>query len=461
MNLDFDRDVYSEYEEWLNYHSGKALYVDGCRQVGKTYSIEKFCKKHFKNIYSLNLFDYSTLNKINCLLEDNTLRDSVDRFFNNFIDSEDSVLFIDEIQESPNVYNGIKTFLHDSKCRLIVSGSYLGSVLHDFKFKLPTGYIFGVTVHPLSFSEFTKVFGKYDLFMSVDLFGGSPREDYLELKELYDLYCTIGGMPGIVAESLCLDSSYKLDKFFSRLIELLTSEPDRYNDKFYDEGVFTNLFNYLCTFIIHNKNKSNINISEELQPLIFKDYHINVSKADITKTLYWFSNSRVIHFLDKYIDCNPSKIQFNQRMFFEDLGIFNYLCRHSNLNESEMLGELNENYVFNVLNKWRGGNFGFGSIPGGGYEIDFVTGVDVSSDIIGIEVKTGSKSGKSITEALKRGLINKAIYCMGDTFGGRNKNIDTIPIYLIERYDFNDQFKYSSNKYKDISPIKIFNKGRR
>lgn len=38
---------------WLA--TNKALLVDGARQVGKTYLIDAFCKKHFENYIYINL----------------------------------------------------------------------------------------------------------------------------------------------------------------------------------------------------------------------------------------------------------------------------------------------------------------------------------------------------------------------------------------------------------------------
>lgn len=55
MNLDFDRDVYRRYDDWLRIAPNDILFVKGSRQVGKTYSIKKFCEKNFKNVYYFNL----------------------------------------------------------------------------------------------------------------------------------------------------------------------------------------------------------------------------------------------------------------------------------------------------------------------------------------------------------------------------------------------------------------------
>ena len=42
------RKIYQELIDWKNTDMSKPLMIIGARQIGKTYIIDKFCKKEFK-----------------------------------------------------------------------------------------------------------------------------------------------------------------------------------------------------------------------------------------------------------------------------------------------------------------------------------------------------------------------------------------------------------------------------
>ena len=97
------RIVYDELLKWKNDKvNNKPLMVLGARQVGKTYIINEFCMKEFEHYCKINLLnDIDIVNlyertDINSLQKYNYLKTLI-----NFdLDIPNSVLFIDEIQES-------------------------------------------------------------------------------------------------------------------------------------------------------------------------------------------------------------------------------------------------------------------------------------------------------------------------------------------------------------------------
>ena len=96
-----ERLFYKELEEWSKNSIEYPLLVVGARQVGKSYIINKFCKEHFKNAITIDLMkdtelitifkeDYSFENKVSVL----------ETVLGQKIDGEDTILFVDEVQES-------------------------------------------------------------------------------------------------------------------------------------------------------------------------------------------------------------------------------------------------------------------------------------------------------------------------------------------------------------------------
>lgn len=85
----------------------------GARQVGKIYIINEFCKNEYENYVSVNLFDDTDIVD----LYNNSELNSEQKF--NFLqtllgvnlDLENTVLFIDEIQQSEKLISELKYFL--------------------------------------------------------------------------------------------------------------------------------------------------------------------------------------------------------------------------------------------------------------------------------------------------------------------------------------------------------------
>ena len=88
-------------------------------------------------------------------------------FDENFSDTEDTVIIIDEIQESAEIYNRIREFTRQFRCRFIVTGSYLGRI-YEPEFRYSSGDVTSIQIYTLSYEEFleaadTDLFEKYKL----------------------------------------------------------------------------------------------------------------------------------------------------------------------------------------------------------------------------------------------------------------------------------------------------------
>ena len=59
-----DRKIYQELLNWKNTNIKKTLMIIGARQIGKTYIINEFCKKEFKEYIYINLLEQTEIVKI-------------------------------------------------------------------------------------------------------------------------------------------------------------------------------------------------------------------------------------------------------------------------------------------------------------------------------------------------------------------------------------------------------------
>lgn len=159
------RDIQRTFREWLHLPDDRILFVKGARQTGKTTEILKFAYKEFEQVIYVSLAEKNSLdNFIKMVINDSNKYLGMDEFckqlkgYRNYYDSKNTILIIDEVQESPTVFNSLRVLRSDLKCRIVVTGSYLAQALNPEYFQ-PAGDTYDVEMSPLSFREFCRVFG--------------------------------------------------------------------------------------------------------------------------------------------------------------------------------------------------------------------------------------------------------------------------------------------------------------
>ena len=128
------RNVYEKLLDWKNHHSQSTLEVNGARQVGKTYLINKFADENFKQKIYINLFELSGKQFLECYNQaiawkpgtqrpKHPLHEAFRLYDMDFSDTEDTVIIIDEIQESAEIYNRTRELTRQFQCHFLVTGS--------------------------------------------------------------------------------------------------------------------------------------------------------------------------------------------------------------------------------------------------------------------------------------------------------------------------------------------------
>ena len=112
--------MYRKFEkvltEWKNNGMKKPLMVVGVRQIGKTYSIDKFCRDNFKKYIYINLLEHAEIIKL--CKSDISIVDKIKKIewlIGDTLDGEDKIIFIDEIQESEELISYLKYFCESDK----------------------------------------------------------------------------------------------------------------------------------------------------------------------------------------------------------------------------------------------------------------------------------------------------------------------------------------------------------
>ncbi len=193
------REAIRDLREWKSERNRLPLIIRGARQVGKTWLVEEFGKKDFKDLVTVNFEKNPSIaqafsgdidpHRIIRLLEISTGKKIV---------PEDTLIFFDEIQEAPRALTSLKYFAEEAPhYPVIAAGSLLGIAEHE-GLSFPVGKVSFMNLYPMSFREFLFASGEEGLadlllddFSLMSTFHGKYSE---KLRE----YMLIGGMPAVI-----------------------------------------------------------------------------------------------------------------------------------------------------------------------------------------------------------------------------------------------------------------------
>lgn len=335
MQKYLERRAYNTLKTWKEDSRHSTLEISGARQVGKTYLVNKFADEQYQQKIYINLLELSGelfMGKYHELIQqmrdgltyENPVHELIKRFRPDFNDSRETIVIIDEIQESAEIYNRIREFTRELKSDFIITGSYLGRILNK-EFKYSSGDLDYLEIQTLDFVEFLTALGKTDLYEHLDLYGGSEPNVYHELQKYYDDYCKIGGYPSVILKYLENASVAECQTELIKIIRLFTNESKRYFNDILDNAVYDNLFSSVARVLAKEKKGfEEDSFSEELQSIVAKDYSSNISKASVNRAIDWLYSSGIIGFAGKLPECSIMDFKAKARCFFLDIGLTSY-----------------------------------------------------------------------------------------------------------------------------------------
>ncbi|MCL2112286.1 MAG: AAA family ATPase [Clostridiales bacterium] len=200
-----ERKIESRLVDWKNRPDKKCLLVKGARQVGKTFSIDRFCRENYPNYIYIN-FDrddeYKAIFDGNLDIDEIVLQISLRVKGAEFVPGK-TAIFLDEIQNCPRARTALKFFSIDGRFDVIASGSLLGINYEEVP-SFPVGYVNHLEMHSLDFEEFCWACGitKGALSQIRDYLGNKeaiPGGVHERMMELFRRHIVVGGMPAAVA----------------------------------------------------------------------------------------------------------------------------------------------------------------------------------------------------------------------------------------------------------------------
>ena len=190
--------------EWKTTKDKECLLVKGSRQIGKTFIIEDFARKHYNHFVEINFEQHPEMKAV----FDGSLSvpELIQRITLFMPDAEfvphETLLFLDEIQSCPQARTSLKFWAIDNQYDVMATGSLLGINYKEVS-SYPVGYERQIDMFSLDFEEFLWALG-----VKENLIGGL-REHFMSGEAIDTVihermmaylreYMAVGGMPAVV-----------------------------------------------------------------------------------------------------------------------------------------------------------------------------------------------------------------------------------------------------------------------
>lgn len=189
-------------QEWKHGSSLKPLLLRGARQVGKSWAVEHLGES-FDYFIEVNFEKRPEVKEVFQKVHDvHELANNLGMLYNKPVEAGKTLLFLDEIQASPEAIRSLWSFKEDfPDLHVIAAGSLLEFTLKELP-SFGVGRIRSLFVYPFSFDEFLVAEGKSTWVQAKQ--EASAEKPLLtalhqDLVQHYRTFLMVGGMPASVA----------------------------------------------------------------------------------------------------------------------------------------------------------------------------------------------------------------------------------------------------------------------
>ena len=229
------RKIESYILDYLKTPSNKVLTIDGARQIGKSFIIRHACQQLYKNYIEINFAE----DKVGQRLFANV--GTVEDFYlqlssfagDKMGDKSDTIIFLDEVQEYPQLLTLFKFLKADDRFNYIASGSLLGVTLGKTS-SIPMGSIEIKQMYPLDFEEFLIANGVGAMAIDAIQYAFKARKSLDEslhnkVMDLFRKYLLVGGLPDAVNTFLATKNIVKVRAVQNDIHDLYGADATKYD----------------------------------------------------------------------------------------------------------------------------------------------------------------------------------------------------------------------------------------
>lgn len=269
----FKRHIINQLSAWKLKAGRKPLLLRGARQVGKTTVVKEFGKQ-YDEVILLNLEKEKDKYFFDQFDEVTVLLDALFLSKNSSSSYKNTLLFIDEIQESPKAIQMLRYFYEEiPELDVIATGSLLEFALKEVE-SFPVGRIEYLYLHPFNFMEFLEADNQ---LLALKQMNQIPIADFSHsiLMDLFHRYAIVGGMPEVVKHFIVNQKAHELDSIYESIWTTYKEDIERYGKNSSERKILRHIMNVAPLLVderikfqnFGNSNYQSREVSEALSSL--------------------------------------------------------------------------------------------------------------------------------------------------------------------------------------------------
>ena len=372
--------------KWKESKHRKPLIIEGARQVGKTWLMKEFGKQAYGDVAYINFDSNSRMAELFASdLNVERLIMGLEIYIGRKIDSKNTLIIFDEIQEVPRALASLKYFYENApQYHIVCAGSLLGIALHHGT-SFPVGKVDFLKLNPLSFQEFLMAIGKQQF---AELLIKHDYDMVTKFKQIYidalKQYYFVGGMPEAVqsfTESADFNEVRKIQK------NILTA---------YEQDFSKHAPHEIVPKLRMIWNNIPSQLAKENKKFIYGLIREGARAKEYETAIMWLADCGLVHKISRVNSIGLPLKAYEDikafKLFLVDVGLLSCmtglqqgtLLDGNNL-FTEFKGALTEQYVCQQLKTLEDIGIYYYTTDRGSCEIDFI--LDGGKRIIPVEVK--------------------------------------------------------------------------
>lgn len=433
------RKITHSIKKWVDSKSRKCLVIQGARQTGKTYIVERFAEENYEEIVEINFKQIPSAMDIfsDDLTVDNMIMAMRFRFPEKKIIPGKTLIFLDEIQECQEAITSLKFWALDNRFDVIASGSLLGI---DYKraSSYPVGYVDYLKMYGIDFEEFLWGMGiSEDMIMNLCRYIDSkdivPEAIHSQMMKYFRQYIAIGGMPEAVQKYIDTRDFREVDRIQRSLLQGYQYDIAYYataEEKVKAEKCYLSLAKQL--------------LDKENHKFQYKEVEHGGRAQKYFSSIEWLLRADMVHLCKRVTDIRFDLDNYARDDFFRayttDLSLLMAMKDFSlkqhiieNTLNGNSKGGIFECAIADVLYK-KGYQLYFYKNETTKKEIDVI--IQKDGKVIPIEVKSGNTRANSLKTIMKNNKdISFGYKFIDGNIGVSEEGIITLPLYMVAFFD--------------------------
>ena len=374
--------------QWKNKDNRKPLIIMGARQVGKTWLMKEFGRTNYDKVAYISFYNNKRMDEV----FQNDF--DVKRIIMNLnieagvtITPGDTLIILDEIQDSPKVLESLKYFCEEApQYHVVAAGSLLGVTIHE-GVSYPVGKVDLLDLFSLNFREFLYAMEEQGLADALE------TKDYTLIDNFSDKYLFwlknyyyTGGMPAVV-------DAFRMHRDYAEVRQIQNDIVRQY------EGDFgKHIDTHTLPRIRLVWDSVPMQLAKENKKFFFGQIKKGARSSEYELAIQWLVDCGLVYKVNRVNEPNmPLKAYKSMnayKLFLLDVGLLGALSEleaESILDGNDIFvefkGALTEQYVLQqLISDTRYTPYYFGTEKAT-FEQDFL--VQRGKDIVPIEVKAG------------------------------------------------------------------------